>query len=131
MKSCYYPVTDRETDQSKHMICVYDETALCSCCEEPVNNASISHTGLCGPCDNGKERSRKCRVNMRKDPNNPRPKPWHNLKEQFVFDSKRDAFAKMDELDKQGISGWPIQLQWFRDGKYDKDGLRADGGNLK
>lgn len=120
MKSCYYRVTERETNKEKHLICVYDETAPCRCCEEPVRQASMSSTGMCGPCDSGTERSKKCRRNMWKDPDNPRPKPWHNLKEQFFFDTKREAFAKMDELDKTGVRGWPIQLAWFREGKYDE-----------
>lgn len=56
---------------------------------------------------------------MWKDPDNPRPEPWYNRTEAHYFDTKRDAFAKMNELDRAGIPGWPMQLSWFREGKYD------------
>jgi len=56
---------------------------------------------------------------MWKSEDNPRPEPWYNLKEQFYFDTKREAMAKMDELDQLGVVGWPIQLAWYRAGKYD------------
>lgn len=110
MKSTHYNVSD-EKGASKHLLVVYDETAPCVCCEEPVGSASVSATAICGPCDMGKDRSAKCRINKWRRPNVPKPNVWRNAIEQLLFDTREESDRKMYELHLNGIVGWPHVIE--------------------
>lgn len=108
MRSAYYSVRDA-SNQPKHYLVVYDETLPCAMCGLPVGEmASVSATAICGPCDNGTPRIPEWQIHNRLKGRKITPKEaWSNKVQDFLFDTRQEADAKMYELHQQGTVGWP------------------------
>lgn len=106
MKSAHYNVRDRD-GKSKHYLVVYDETAPCALCGLPVGGASVSATAICGDCDCGRPRVPEWKIRQRRQTKVSPEEAWGNKTQDFLFDTREEADAKMYELHQQGIDGWP------------------------